>query len=378
MVQFDSTARSDWAQWLGIRRPFHGVEKIRWIDDIISGKEKIIGRALTPKERLQVLKNEGEYIYLNGETGTVHFVSDRGEFSVSVAPNILNTVPPEDRRRYLEERLKSPELFDSDQVINELKKELAEIDLYQGAFKTMQICVCYYYQQGRKKDFKDVLLIPKEDVKTWTGEDGKNGYRTFKRWLYALYNTSITIKNDNRRVTEARLIYQIDEDQKYYRISFNKNIFPVTREIVEHGMQANPEILKDRRYFLLPPRILAEKLTDQAAYYINWIISESGNNQKAGVPENQKAVVFPGATHCQNANIQQKHSSQKMRQMLKIWRELLQKEIIFKVEPCIESLGKLAPRAFEKTQVCVYARKDNSELNEFLKQKNQAAARRKQ
>ena len=381
LAQVDKTTRDNSARWLGIRKPFHELEKMRWADEIISDEERIIGRPLTYDERMKALERAGEYIYQNPASGEIIFISDRGDFSISVTPNILQTVDQCDRRQYLESRIKSPELFDTDEKIKTMKAELDAIDLYAGAFKTMQICVLYYHKQASTDYFKKshILIIPKEDVKTWTGEDGKNGYRTFKRWLYALYNSTVNIKSTSKDGETgfnsdgaARFIYQIFDDQKYYYVGFNANLWPATREIVEAGKHANKGILSERRYYYLPPRVLREQLTPQAFYYADWIISENGNDQIKDIPDGQKIIAQSGETHCKNANIQQDRREKKPKQMIAVWRELIKKEIIIKTEPSAKTLEKLKPKDFLNTTIHVYALKDNRELNERLRLKNQA------
>jgi len=380
LAQVDKTSRDDSAQWLGIRKPFH-FENMRWVDEIIKTESEARGgRPLTHDERMKALARAGEYIYQNPETGEIIFVSDKGDFSISVTPNILQTVDQNKRREYLENLIKNPDMFDTDETIKKAKAELEAIDLYAGAFKTMLILNIYYCKQGRSDYFKKthVLIIPKEDVKTWTGEDGKNGYRTFKRWLHALYNSTVNIKVAKHGKAgfdgdgAARFIYQIYDDQKYYYIGFNANLWPATREIVEAGKHADQSILSDRRYYYLVPRLLSIRLTPQAFYYADWITSETGNDQVKDIPDGQKVIAFSGEHHCANAKIQQDRHEKKPKQMILIWRELIKKEIIVKTEPSTKTLEKLKPKDFLKTIIRVYALKDNRELNELLRQKSQA------
>ena len=381
LAQVDKTSRDDSARWLGIRKPFH-FEKMRWVDEIFEDEIKAKnGRPLTHEERMKALARAGEYIYQNPETGEIIFVSDKGDFSISVTPNILQTVDRNKQREYLEERIKKPELWDTDEIIKKMKDELEAIDLYAGAYKTMNILISYYTSQGRTDYFKEthLLIIPKEDVKHWTGEDGKNGYRTFKRWLYALYYSTVNIKSTIKHGKPgfdsdgtARFIFQISEEQKYYLVGFNANLYPATLEIVQAGKHADQSILSDRRYYYLAPRLLSEQLTPQAFYYADWITSETGNNQVKDIPDGQKVIVFSGEFHCTKANIQQDRREKKPKQMISIWRELIKKEIIIKTEPSTKTLEKLRPKDFLKTIIRVYALKDNRELNELLRQKSQA------
>lgn len=382
LIQVDKTARDDMARHLGIRKVFHGPAAMPWADEIINLEQSVKGRKLTGAEKSAALARVREYIYQDPESGEITFVSDQGEYSISVSPNILKKVNLEDRREYLQKRLKNPELFDNDEITVKMRDELDAIDLYYGAFKFMQVCLLYFYQQQHDEFFQNTnyLLIPKEDAETWTKQDGANAYRTFKRWAYSLYNASLVYKDPkdqgkrHRKARISRFIFHIDDlsDPKFYIIGYNANLYPVSREIARAGMAADKELLKERRYFNLPPWILAEDLSEQAGYYINWVISENGNAQVADIPAGQKVIAFNGEMHCINANIQQGRREKKPKQMMKVWQELLNKGIILKVEPSIKTLQGWTPKRFLESVVRVYARKDNKELNEYLRERRRA------
>jgi len=373
-VLLDSTTHKNTSRWIGVRGAFTEVQKYRWDEDIIKSEEKALGRKLTKEERINVLRQEKEYLMKSSVTpGEIIVISDRwGDFSISTSvPQLFAGIKNEERRRELEERLKNPEFFDDPEFIAGLSAELSKIILYQNAAKIYRMSAVYYYNTRENH-----LKIPKDEALEYFGFDpgDKGAYSEIERAGWAIYNASVILRGKFRGA--FRFWSKFAKDQKYYYIDFIPDVWPATKELVEsYGKERTPEsleILQERRYFKWPPRLDAAGLSAYGDYYAGFILRETGNKKIKDIPDGQKVIARAGADHCAEANIQDSNSGRRMKSMISTWREIMNKtNIITRIEPSIKTLEGLTPGRFSRTQIHVYATSDADEISRYLRERQQ-------
>jgi len=373
-VLLDLTTHKNTSKWIGVRGAFTEVQKYRWDEDIIESEEKALGRKLTKEERINVLRQEKEYLMKSSVTpGEIFVISDRwGDFSISTSvPQLFAGIKNEERRRELERRLKNPEFFDTPEFVAGLNAELSKIILYQNAAKIYRMSVAYYYNTRDNH-----LKIPKEEALEYFGFDpsDKGAYGEIERAGWAIYNASVILRGKFRGA--FRFWSKFVKDQKYYYIDFIPDVWPATKELVEsYGKERTPEsleILQERRYFKWPPRLDAAGLSAYGDYYAGFILRETGNKKIKDIPDGQKVIARAGADHCAEANIQDSNSGRRMKSMISTWREIMNKtNIITRIEPSIKTLEGLTPGRFSRTQIHVYATSDADAISQYLKEHQQ-------